>query len=195
MPLLKREPDLFPESVLGLSPVEFPWWVAHVRSRQEKGLARQLVPREIPFYLPQHEHRVGRSGRSFTSHLPLFPGYVFFRGQSPARGAVLESGLVVRILKVPDQDLLARELSTLRALQQSGAPLVPHPWVAPGDLVRIDSGPFAGYAGTVIRERGARRLVVSVTMLRKSVAVELERESVAPVSRPRASEGAVRAIA
>jgi transcription antitermination factor NusG len=195
MPILKREPEFFPDDLFGFSPVDFPWWVAHVRSRQEKALARHLAPREVPFYLPQHEHRARRNGRFFTSHIPLFPGYVFFRGPRQARAAVFDSSLVVRIIEVTDQDLLARELSTLRALQESGALLVPHPWVSLGDVVRISSGLFEGYPGIVIRERGRTRLVISVTMLQRSVAVELERDSVTPVPRSRPSEGAIRAIA
>ena len=55
--------------------------MAHLRSRQEKLLARYLREREIPFYLPQMEKRSRRSGRTFVSYLPLFAGYVFFRGE------------------------------------------------------------------------------------------------------------------
>ena len=50
MPILKREPDAFPESVFEMSD---PWWVAHLKSRQEKVLARYLRERNVPFYLPQ----------------------------------------------------------------------------------------------------------------------------------------------
>jgi hypothetical protein len=68
---LKREPDAFPEAIFDMTD---PWWVAHLRSRQEKVLARYLREYEIPFYLPQMQKRIRRSGRTFVSYLPLFSG-------------------------------------------------------------------------------------------------------------------------
>jgi len=58
MPVLKREPDLFPPNLFELDPTLFPWRVAHVRSRQEKVLARYLHERDLPFYLPQTENKI-----------------------------------------------------------------------------------------------------------------------------------------
>lgn len=81
MPILKREADLYPDDLFERAGVGRPWWVAHVRSRQEKVLARFFRDREVSHYLPQYEKLVRRSGRRFTSYLPLFPGYVFFRRQ------------------------------------------------------------------------------------------------------------------
>ena len=180
MPILKRELDLFPENVFGLDLGAHPWWVAHVRSRQEKALARYLRHFQVPFYLPQREQKIRRRGRSFVSFLPLFTGYVFFRGDADERVAALRSDVVVRVLEVLDQGLLTRELTQLRTLQESGVPLIPHPYISLGDAVRVSEGPFQGYSGVVIREKGKLRLVVSVSMLKRSVAVELDRELVAP---------------
>jgi transcription antitermination factor NusG len=171
MPLLGRELELFPLDGLELPEGEFPWMVAHARSRQEKGLARYLAPLGVPFYVPQYEKRVQRSGRNFVSYLPLFPGYVFFRGGARQRQAALRSNLIVRVLEVKDQALLGRELSQLRALQLSGAVLAPLPELSEGDSVRIVDGPFKGYTGVVLEGHTRLRLVVSITMLRHSVAV------------------------
>src|SRR5262245_11980370 len=110
MPLLKRGTEIFPHGVFELSEAEYPWCVAHVRSRQEKVLARHASPLEVPFYLPQGPKETRRGGRRFVSYLPLFPGYFFFRGTGPQRTAVLRSNVVVRLLEVPDQELLTREL-------------------------------------------------------------------------------------
>ena len=184
MPLLERGPDMFPQDLFELSLADFPWWVAHVRSRQEKVLARHVTPLRVPFYLPQREKRRKRGGRSFVSHLPLFPGYFFFRGSAPQRTAVLRSNVVVRLIEVPDQDLLARELRELRALQESGATLVPYEPIAPGTSVRVVEGPFSGYTGRVLREPSRLRLIVSITMLRQAVSVEFSREAVSPVAEP-----------
>jgi transcription antitermination factor NusG len=179
MPLLKREPEIYPPRVFDLALGDAPWWVAHVRSRQEKALARFLRPLEVAFYLPQREHRVRRAGRTFVSFLPLFQGYLFFRGSAADRLAALRSDLIVKVLDVLDQDLLARELAQLHALQAAGASLVPCDPVAPGAPVRIVEGPFKGYTGIVVRGGQRPRLVVSISILRKSVSVELERGAVA----------------
>ncbi|HZF08577.1 MAG TPA: transcription termination/antitermination NusG family protein [Thermoanaerobaculia bacterium] len=168
-----------------------PWRVAYVRSRQEKELARHLLQHRVPFYLPLAEKRVRRAGRQFVSHLPLFPGYVFFRGAAGERRTAVESDRVVSILEVADQPLLAAELASLWRLQESGAPLVPVPYLGPGDAVKVTEGPFRGFSGTVLREKGRTRLVVSVTFLRQSVAAEIEREALAPLARPQQARRAV----
>jgi len=85
VPILKREVDLFPSHLFELSRTEHPWWVAYVRSRQEKALARHLAGHGVGFYLPQAEKRTRRAGRTFVSSLPLFPGYLFYRGTAEAR--------------------------------------------------------------------------------------------------------------
>lgn len=182
MTLLRRETDLFPADVLELSEAGLPWWVAHVRSRQEKALARHLVQFGVPFYLPLHDKRVRREGRQFVSHLPLFPGYVFCRGAGEERLAAIRTHLVCQILEVAHQEVLAGELAQLRFLQESGASLAPHPAFAAGDAVRVTEGPFEGYVGVVVRSGGRSRLVVSISVLRKAVAVEFDGAVLAPVS-------------
>jgi transcription antitermination factor NusG len=179
MPLLKREPDVFPADLFESFPAE-PWVVAHVRSRQEKVLARYLAPLRIAFYAPQREKRTRRNGRNFVSYLPLFPGYVFLRADASARAHVRRSGVIVRLIEVPDPDGLQRELAQIHRLQRSGARLSPCRPLETGEAVRVVDGPFQGYWGIVVRERGAERLLVSVSLLRKTVSVEFEREMLAP---------------
>jgi len=196
MPLLKREVEMSHSDIFELPAGERPWWVAHTRSRQEKALARYLFPLEIPFYVPQSEKHSRRGTRDRVSYLPLFPGYVFFRGSVADRVAVLRSGLLVGVLDVPDQGLLQRELRELRQLQESGAILVPHHEFHPGDPVRITEGPFTGYSGVVIRGQARLRLMVSITMLRKTVAVEFDRAVLRAVrSTPRTQGEARTAVA
>jgi transcription antitermination factor NusG len=194
MPLLKREPEILSENLFELAENELPWWVAHVKSRQEKAFARQLSYSSVPYYLPQHEKRVHRSGRTFVSYLPLFPGYVFLRGDHEARRAALRTDVLVRLLPVLDQARLTQELAQLRALQESGALLAPYPSLHPGDVVRISDGPFEGYSGVVLREKTRLRLVVAITMLGRAASVEFDREGLRPVPRwPRSSGQARRA--
>jgi transcription antitermination factor NusG len=180
VPILKSEVALAPPDLFDLP--DLPWRVAYVRSRQEKELARLLLRAEVPYYLPLAEKRVRRAGRWFVSYLPLFPGYLFFRGPSSSEAArrALWDQRVVSVLEVSDQSQLAAELRTIRRLQESGAAFEAHPYLGPGDPVEVVEGPFRGAAGTVLRSKGRARLVVSVTFLRQSVAVEFERAALAP---------------
>src|SRR5579864_6161420 len=157
MPILKREEDAFPETIFSLGE---PWLVAHLRSRQEKVLARYLRERGVPFYLPQMEKRIRRSGRTFVSYLPLFTGYVFFRGGRDERLQAVKSNVIVNVLEPPDQQEIAAELRQLHELQLTDMPLVPHPFVGPGDTVLITDGAFQGYRGVVLKEKGITRLIV-----------------------------------
>lgn len=191
MPLLKCGKELSPPNFFDLAGSDFPWWIAHTRSRQEKAFARQMHSQGIPYYLPHREKRSRRSGRTFVSYLPLFPGYVFFRGPVQARHAALGSHLLVRVLDVLEPELLSRELHQIRSLQESGASLVPLEALEPGDTVRVLEGPFQGYSGVIVRGRTRLRLIVAITMLRKAVAVEFERDVLVPSGR-RAGSGLVR---
>jgi transcription antitermination factor NusG len=178
-----------------LSPESVPWSVAQTRSRQEKALTRHLEPLGVPFYLPQYERRARRAGREFLSYIPLFPGYVFLRADPAWRAEVFRSQLVVRLLDVRDQDLLHGELKQLRALQESGAGLVPYSRIAPGDPVAVVDGPFRGYRGIVVREQAGLRLVVSISMLRQNVSVAFDRSSLTRESRDGAAGEGQSAVA
>lgn len=179
MPLLPKEIEIAPDGLFELDPAAHPWSVAHVRSRQEKVLARWLAERGVPLYLPQIEAKTRRSGRTFTSHLPLFPGYVFFRGGRRERDLAVRSKVVANLIGVEDQQQLGAELRQLRELQLAGASLQPFVALAPGDAVRIDEGAFAGYMGIIDREKGRDRLVVRVSLIDKAVLVEFERNVLA----------------
>src|SRR5436853_2850088 len=148
MPLLPKEPEIEPETIFELSD---PWRVAHVRSRQEKLLARHLSDGGVAFYLPQIEKATLRGGRRFVSWRPLFAGYVFFRGGREAGQRALRSNVVASLIEVEDQTRLDAELKQIRQLQLMGASLIPLAEFAVGDAVRIDEGAFAGYEGIVTR--------------------------------------------
>ncbi|MEO6486562.1 MAG: transcription termination/antitermination NusG family protein [Thermoanaerobaculia bacterium] len=177
MPLLPKQPDVFPGDLLA-SLDGAPWWVAHVRSRQEKLLARHLIERDIGFFLPQSEREITSSGRRRRSYLPLFPGYVFFRAERPSLADVWRSNIVANIIEVEDQKRLHEELAQLWSLLESGGSLVLYEDLVPGDPVRIKEGPFTGYSGVLVRQKNTERLIVMVSLIRKAVAVEFSREVV-----------------
>lgn len=178
MPILAKESDVFPADLFDMPTAEAPWEIAHLRSRQEKAVARLLLDAAKPFYLPQIQQQKKSAGRTLVSHLPLFPGYIFVRRVDGLRETLWRTNAIANLLEVDDQARLHAELEQIRTLQTHGAALTPHALV-PGDAVDIQEGVFRGYTGVVVEERGALRLIVQVSALRKSVAVEFPREFLA----------------
>jgi transcription antitermination factor NusG len=179
MPVLAREPDLFPENLLERS--ELPsetgrvWQVAHTLPRREKELARRLRRREIPFYLPLSEHRSRTpAGRKLSSWIPLFPGYLFVNAAEAQSGEVLDTGCVARLLEVPDDRQFAFDLLQIHRLTQSGAPFVRESEMQPGTPVRVTSGPFLGFEGQVVKRQSGDRLIVLINYLQQGISVSLE---------------------
>lgn len=150
------------------------WWVLHTRPRQEKSLARDLLAHQAPFYLPQVSRRASVRGRVLTSHVPLFPGYLFLLGNERQRISALSTKRVVHALRVLDQDRLWRELAQIHQLIESGAPVTPEERLGPGQTVEICSGPLAGLRGTVVRAAAGRRFVVQVDFIQRGASVELD---------------------
>jgi transcription antitermination factor NusG len=181
VPILKREPDFLPETLFELPPDQYPWWVVHVRSRQEKVLARECRHREIPFYLPLREHKNRRDPRHRISWLPLFPGYVFVRGDlEHERIELLKTNVCVRIIPVLDQQGLGHDLAQVMRLQELGLPLRAHPALQEGSVVRVAEGPFEGMSGIVTSLKGKNRFIISVRFIHRSVSVELDRDELVP---------------
>jgi transcription antitermination factor NusG len=184
MPLLAAEPTCFPDGLLTDSDVlaDQPgvWWAVHTKARGEKALARHLFGRSVPYYLPLHKHSWKNNGRTFTSHLPLFPGYVFLFGDDDARVAALESNQVSRLLPVSDPGRLVADLRRVRRMLAAEAPVAPADALAVGQPVRITAGPFEGLTGTLINHGGQMRLVVEVAFLKQAVSVEVDGWMVEP---------------
>lgn len=176
MPILEREPDIFPADLLDDRPPTFDglWWAVYTKARQEKALARQLFQKRVSFYLPlvPKDNLIrGRRVRSFT---PLFNGYVFLFGDETARLATLATNRISRILPVEDQHQLRCDLSQVQRLIASDAPLTVERRLTPGQAVRIKSGSLSGLEGTVLSRRAQTRLLVTVSMLQQGVSVEID---------------------
>jgi len=80
------------------------------------------------------------------------------------------------------------ELDTLRRAVSSGQPIRPWPYVKVGQKVEIERGSLQGLSGIVLRVKNIDRLIVSVSLLMRSVAVEIDHQSVRPVKRDRPSD-------
>lgn len=176
MPLLPKEPDLFPEDLLQQEDAgDVPWYVLHTLPRREKDLARRLLQMQIPFYAPVIERRTrSPQGRSRVSYVPLFPCYVFMRAGLEQRQQSLTTHCIARVLEVADAEQLVADLRQIQVLIQSKAALTPEARIEPGMRVRVRSGALAGLEGTVIKRRGSERLLVMVHLLQQGASVQLE---------------------
>jgi Transcription termination factor nusG len=132
---------------------------------------------------PRHEKRAARVLRDqgLEDFLPLFAGYVFWRFSPQDRTPVLKTPGVKSIVAFGGQPAPVAdfEISAIRRAVGSGLPVEPWPLVGEGQPVRIERGPLSGLCGVLVRARDNWRLVVSVELLQRSVAVEVDRDDVA----------------
>ncbi len=185
MPSLPLETFVYPDDLLSspeLSEVVSGRWSAlHTRPRAEKSLARRCLGRGLPFFLPLFKQQRRSRGQLKCSYLPLFPGYVFVRGDSEARLAALETNLVARVLEVVDQEQLQDDLARVYRLMAAGSPLVAEDRLQPGDRVEIICGPLTGLEGKVLRRGKQLKLFIEVKFLQQGVSAEIESWMIRPL--------------
>jgi transcription antitermination factor NusG len=161
--------------------VKLPWFALQVRARYEQGVADQLDGKGYELFLPIHKCRKRWSDRVKEVEAPLFPGYLFCRLNPQDRLPILKTPGVIQVVgsnrtpTVVDE----QEIQAIQAMVASGIPNQPWPFLATGDRVRIESGPLSGLEGILIEFKGNHRLVLSVTLLQRSVAVEIDSAFVA----------------
>lgn len=163
-----------------------PWFALQVRSRHEKSVAHILSEKGLDCFLPLCRGRRQWSDRVAQVDLPLFSGYVFCRLNLSNRMPVLTTPGIVRIVGVGRCPAAVdeSEMGAVRAIVQSG--MSAHPWPIPqiGERVAIDRGPLAGLEGVLVGVKSQLRLVVSVTMLQRAIAVEVDGGWVRRLQRP-----------
>jgi len=162
------------------------WYALYTSSRHEKMVAKQLEARQIETFLPLYRTWHRWKDRRKQVELPLFPGYVFVQMNSGNRVDLLRiSGVVylVSFLGKP-APLAGSEVDSLRRglIGSSVLPLQPHPYLKAGRKVRIRSGPMAGVEGIFVRRKDIVRVVLSVSLIERSVAVEIDETDVEPIS-------------
>lgn len=166
------------------------WYAVRVRSQHEDVVARHLRVRGLEAFLPLYRQRHRWSDRFKEVELPLFPGYVFCEFDAANRLPVLTIPGVVHIVGA-GKNLVSideEEIAAIQAAVKSGFPAQPCSFLQIGEKVRIENGPLCGVEGILSGFRGHQRLVLSITLLQRSVAVEINGEWVRPLSlKPRSS--------
>jgi transcription antitermination factor NusG len=118
-----------------------------------------------------------------TIEIPLFPGYVFCRpdlgAQMPIDAVPGVTGVVTFGARRAAVDHW--ELEAIRAVLTKGMVAQPWPFLKMGRKVAVERGPLKGVAGIIVRDKDLYRLVLSVTLLNSSIAVEIDRDWVSPM--------------
>jgi transcription antitermination factor NusG len=164
----------------------FSWFALQVRTRHEVGVAGILEGKGYELFLPLYKCRKRWSDRIMSVELPLFPGYLFCRFNPQDRLPIVTTPGVIQVVgynRLP----IAVEDSEIRAIQTlvtSGLPNRPWPFLEVGDPVRIEAGPLRGLEGLLIDFKGNHRLVLSIALLHRAVAVEIDSVSVKSLRAP-----------
>jgi transcription antitermination factor NusG len=170
----------------------FPWFALQVRTRQEASVAQQLNGQGYERFLPLYKVRKRWSDRIKEVNAPLFPGYLFCRFNPQDRLPILKTPGVIQVVGFNNGPAAVdeAEIRSIQTLVTAGVPHQPWPFLAAGDRVRIESGPLLGLEGILIDVKRSHRLVLSVTLLQRSVAVEIDSALITAISptRPRQPE-------
>jgi len=158
------------------------WYAAYTCAQHEKRIAAELGVREVEHFLPLYRSVRRWKDRRVTLELPLFPGYVFVRLALRDRLRVVQIPSVVRLVgfnglptALPDE-----EIEILRSGLCESLSAEPHPFLTVGRQVRIVTGPFTGLKGVLKKKRSSARVVVTLELIQRSVAVNVDIADVRP---------------
>jgi transcription antitermination factor NusG len=155
---------------------EIHWYAAYTSANHEKKVAAELQRRSVECFLPLYCSMRRWKDRRVKLDLPLFPGYIFVRLALQNRLRVLQIPGVVRFVgfdtcaaPVPEIDI-----KRVREILAQGFRAEPHPYLTAGRRVRVKTGPLQGLEGIIVRRRNKVRFVVSVELIQRAIAVEVE---------------------
>jgi len=161
------------------------WWHAlYTRHQHEKVVAQALSGKGFEVFLPQYRSVRKWKDRQKEIVLPLFPNYVFIQGGLDRMLNILTTPGVHSLVSWGGRpaEIPWNEIEAVRRLVESSLPVEPHPFLKCGDLVRIKSGALEGIEGILVRKTRGVLLVLSLEMLSRSAAVEVDVNMVERVS-------------
>ena len=152
------------------------WYALHVHSRKEGFIASHLSNQGLECFLPKYKSLRKWSDRMKEVELPLFPSYLFCRFDFQDRRPVVMAPGVLQIVgsgaaavPVPEE-----EITAIQTAVASGLPHLPWPYIEVGEKVRVTYGTLAGLEGILVNFKGNHRVVLSVSLLQRSVALEVD---------------------
>jgi transcription antitermination factor NusG len=171
---------------------QWPWFAIMARTGREKSTTMLLENAGYECFLPVSKYTRRWSDRMKQIEVPLFSGYLFCRMNPHNRLPVLMTPGVIQIVGagkslIPVQE---EEIAAIQRVVKNGLSTMPWPYLQVGHVARIEEGPLRGMTGIIIRIKSGMKLVLSVSLLQRSVAVEVDRSWLRDVhpTRPAAIE-------
>jgi transcription antitermination factor NusG len=152
------------------------WWAVYTRHQHERAVADMLLTKDFEVFLPLYKSLRQWKDRNKALTMPLFPGYLFVRERT---------GVLLQILNTPGTNMVLtcgqhlavipnHEIQGIRRALGDPSRVEPYPFLTCGERVRVIRGSLEGVEGILIRKRNLSRLVLSVEMLNRSAAVEID---------------------
>jgi transcription antitermination factor NusG len=156
------------------------WFAFRVRPRHEKAVALQLGEKQEQYFLPVLREERKWAKRMASVDLPLFPGYIFCWTSRATLLPILKTPGIIDVLRAGSQPahVEEQEIHDLKKAIHANVQIEVGPYINAGQKVYINEGPLAGLVGVVVDFRNTRRLVLSMTLLHRSVLAELDVASV-----------------
>jgi len=159
------------------------WFALQVRTRWENSTAVLLSGKGYQTFLPTYKTKKRWNGRPREINTALFPGYVFCQFDAQKRLPILVTPGVISVVgrgrvPLPVDD---SEIAAIQTVVSSGFRVEPWPFLELGQKIRIEHDSMRGLEGILISFKGGHRIVVSVSLLRRSVALEIDRSCVTPI--------------
>jgi transcription antitermination factor NusG len=162
---------------------QYPWYALRVRTSREKSVSCLLRHKGFHEFLPLYAICRRWSDRIQQVDLPLFPGYVFCRFNAQNRLPILTTPGVVHVVGMgpTPEPVDEGEITALQSVVESGLLMQPWPFLKVGQRVVIEDGPLRNVEGILKDVKGSRNLIISITLLQRSVSVCIERTGVRPL--------------
>jgi len=159
------------------------WYAGYTASRHEKRVAEHFAQRGVEHFLPLYETIHRWNNGCHRVQLPLFPGYIFVRIALKDRLRVIEVPGFVRLVgfnslpcALPEPDI-----NRMKEALNKGVLAEPYPYLTVGTRVEIRNGPMQGMSGILLRRQNKCRVVISVDLIMRSMAVEVDAKDVVPI--------------
>jgi transcription antitermination factor NusG len=160
-----------------------PWFALQARPKNERKVERLLKQKGYDCFMPVYRSKRKWSDRIVVIDFPLFPGYVFCRFNASALGKAISTQGVIRVVGFggTPAEVAREEIEALRLLERTNLLREPWKYLPSGTQVLVETGPLAGIQGVIRADENKKQLVISVTLLQRSVAIQLDEDTVISV--------------
>jgi transcription antitermination factor NusG len=178
---------------MGFRIEQWPWYALLVRANRERTATLFLEHLGYPCYLPVGKFTRRWSDRWKEVEVPLFPGYLFCRMNPENRLPILMTPGLIQIVGVGKTPLPVdeQEITAIQRAATTGISIIPWTYMKVGHVARIEEGPLKGLTGIVVKIKSAMKLVLSVSLLQRSVAIEIDRSWIGEPFEPIPDENAI----